>query len=179
MPSWKNVSQTFPSFRSSLDTMRGVAFGFLFLITTMSTAQPSTARFYAVRLQPHEDLKKALMAFALTQGLEAAAVVSAVGSLEQYHLRFANQESGVVKKGHFEVLSLSGTLSRESCHLHVSLGDSTGQVVGGHLLDDNIVYTTMEIVLVELTELEFNRVVDKTYGYPELQITPRQKRRKK
>lgn len=47
---------------------------------------------------------------------------------------------------------------------------------GGHLLDANLIYTTAEIAIAELPELVFDRVLDSTYGYQELQIatkTPR------
>jgi predicted DNA-binding protein with PD1-like motif len=122
------------------------------------------------RLKPHEDLKKSTQQFAVANKIKAGAIVTCVGSLEQYNLRFANQQNGVKANGHFEILSLTGTFSDTSMHLHLSLADSIGKTIGGHLLDENLVYTTAEIVIVEMTDLEFERKVDSTYGYSELFI---------
>ena len=149
---------------------------FFLLIFTAAMAQPaSSGRFFALRLKPHEDLKQRLTAFAKEEKLKAVSIVSCVGSLEQFHLRFANQDNGNLKKGHFEIVSLTGTFSETSSHLHLAVSDSTGQTTGGHLLDQNLIYTTAEIIIVELTDLEFKREVDPTYGYQELSIQKRKK----
>jgi uncharacterized protein len=47
-------------------------------------------------------------------------------------------------------------------------------VKAGHLLDGNVVYTTVEIVIAHLSDLSFTRVLDETYGYRELVIKPQQ-----
>jgi len=139
----------------------------------MAQSHPSSARFFALRLKPQQDLKHELIAFAKEQNLKAACVVSCVGSLHQFHLRYANQEKGSMQKGHFEIVSLVGTFSENYSHLHLSVSDSTGKTTGGHLLGQNFIYTTAEIIIVELTEIEFRREVDSTYGYQELSIQKR------
>ena len=103
--------------------------------------------------------------------------MTCVGSLEQFNIRFANQENGELRKGFFEIVSLTGTFAEPGCHLHISVSDRSGQTIGGHLLDNSIVYTTAEIVIAELTDVEFKREVDKTYGYSELTIKVRKKMR--
>jgi predicted DNA-binding protein with PD1-like motif len=144
-----------------------------------ASAQSSSVNqnMFVFRLKPHEDLKKSIQQFASANKIKAGAIVTCVGSLEQYNLRFANQQNGSKASGHFEILSLTGTFSETSMHLHLSLGDSTGKTVGGHLLDENLVYTTAEIVIVEITDLEFQREVDSTYGYPELVIRKKEKKK--
>lgn len=137
---------------------------------TMAQEKASSARFFALRLKPHQDLKEQLLAFAKEQKLKAAAMVTCVGSLEQFHLRYANQNEGVISTGHFEIVSLTGTFSDTSAHLHLSVADSTGKTTGGHLLDQNFIYTTAELVIAELDDLEFSREKDSTYGYQELAI---------
>ena len=72
-----------------------------------------------------------------------------------------------------EILSLVGTLSGEDGHLHISLGDADGHVVGGHVIGDLIVYTTAEVIIGECLELEFERHHDPKTGYPELVINKR------
>ena len=131
---------------------------------------------YVLRLKPHADIKKSIAEFAKANKIKAGVIVTCVGSLEQYNLRFANQPNGSKSKGHFEVLSLTGTFTDSAMHLHVSVADSTGSCVGGHLLDENLVYTTIELVVADLTDLEFDRETDSTYGYPELVIKKKQKK---
>jgi uncharacterized protein len=147
----------------------------LFWNTNLSLAQDlkSTARFYTIRLKPHQDLKSELMTFAKENQLKAAFVATCVGSLEQLNLRYANQQNGSKQLSHFEIVSLVGTFNESSAHLHLSVSDSTGQTIGGHLLDDNKIYTTAEIVIGELTDVEFSRELDSTYGYQELKVKKR------
>lgn len=143
--------------------------GIYSLVSAQSTME-SASTVHVFRLKPHEDLKKALVLWAKQNKIKAAVILTCAGSLEQYSLRFANQENGTVKKGHFEIVSLTGTISAGSAHIHMSVSDSTGYTIGGHLLDDNLVYTTAEIAVAELTDITFDRETDTTYGYKELVI---------
>ena len=127
---------------------------------------------HAFRLRPGQDLRQELQAFAKTHDLRAAWIASAVGSLTTYHLRFANQEAGFSESGHFEIVSLSGTLTADGMHVHLSVSDATGRTIGGHLLDGNIVYTTAEIIVGTSVDFTFAREIDPTYGYEELTVTP-------
>lgn len=142
---------------------------------TSSAQHSSQGKYFVLRLKPHEDLKAGIVKFAEANGLKAAAIVSCAGSLEQTNLRYANQNSGTKLTGFFEIVSLTGTVSHQSQHLHVSVANSKGATIGGHLLEGCLVYTTAEIVLVELTELEFDREADSTYGYKELVVKPRKR----
>ena len=130
----------------------------------------SRLKGYAFRLRPHEDLKKCIQQFAKTNRLKAGAILSAVGSLEQLNIRFANQPEGTIRTGFFEIISLTGTFSEASCHIHISVSDAHGQTFGGHLLEENLIYTTAEIVVVNLYDVEFMRLTDTTYNYKELVV---------
>lgn len=133
----------------------------------------STLRAYALRLKPGDDLRQQLNAFVATHHLEAGAVLTCVGSLTDVSLRLANQEEATHYRGHFEIVSLVGTLSATGGgHLHLAVADSTGRTLGGHLLDGCRVYTTAEIVLGALPELQFVREIDPTFGYKELVVKP-------
>ena len=149
----------------------------IFFISTftfvMAQENESTARYFALRLKPHQDLKEQLIAFGKQHRLKAACIVTCVGSLEQFHLRYANQSEGVKANGHFEIVSLTGTFSDTSSHLHLTVADSSGRTIGGHLLDHNFVYTTAEVISAELSDLELIREKDSTYGYQELAIKKR------
>ena len=132
----------------------------------------SSQKTYALRLRPGDDLRQQLTAFVQQHHIRAGAMVTAVGSLTVAHLRLANQEKGTEYRGHFEIVSLVGTLSTNGSHLHLAVADSTGRTLGGHLLDGCRVYTTVEIVLSELPELEFRRETDAAFGYQELTVYP-------
>jgi predicted DNA-binding protein with PD1-like motif len=138
-------------------------------------AMHSKSKTYVIRLKPHEDLKKSIMQFAKDNNIKAGIVQTCVGSLEQYNLRFANQENGSLQNGHFEIVSCVGTFSSTACHLHLAVSDSLGVTRGGHLLENNLVYTTIEIALAELTDIVFERIIDPTYGYSELNVVPEKK----
>lgn len=140
---------------------------------SMAQDLKSTARFYTIRLKPHQDLKAELVAFAKVNRMKAAFVATCVGSLEQLNLRYANQQNSSQQSGHFEIVSLVGTFNENAAHLHLSVSDSTGQTFGGHLLEGNKVYTTAEIVIGELADVEFSRELDSTYGYQELRVKKR------
>ncbi|RAK67149.1 DNA-binding protein [Hymenobacter edaphi] len=125
-----------------------------------------------LRLRPGQDVRQQLAALVQQQHLRAAAVLTCVGSLTQVTLRLANQEGPTVYRGHFEIVSLVGTLAESGSHLHLSVADSTGRTIGGHLLDGNVVYTTAELVLGVLDDVAFEREVDPTFGYRELAVRP-------
>lgn len=127
-------------------------------------------KIHAFRLKPGEDLRAGIEAFAKRENIEAGWVMTCVGSLTQTNLRFANQPSGTKANGHFEIVSLTGTVSINGCHLHLSVSDSLGQTTGGHLLLENFVYTTAEIVLGESRRHVFTREKDGTTPWEELQI---------
>jgi predicted DNA-binding protein with PD1-like motif len=135
-------------------------------------AQSSPLKTYALRLKPGDDLRQQLTAFVQANHIVAGTMITCVGSLTVTTLRLANQEGPSVYKGHFEIVSLVGTLSTNGSHLHLAVSDSTGRTIGGHLLDGCIVYTTAEIVLGELPQLEFRRDTDATFGYKELVVRP-------
>lgn len=137
----------------------------------MTPTSPVSA--FAVRLPPGADLKRELLAFARSHGLRAAAVLTCVGSLSAYSLRFAAQPSAVSRGGNFEIVSLVGTLSATAAHLHASLADEAGATVGGHVTDGCVVRTTAEVVLAELPALAFDRRPDPATGYEELVVSPR------
>lgn len=108
------------------------------------------------------------MDYAKSNQLTAVGIVSCTGSLKQVNLRFADQKEGKSFGGKWEIVSLTGTFNLESGHFHLSISDSTGKTLGGHLLDGCLVYTTAELILVKLPQLEFKRTEDEKTGYREL-----------
>jgi predicted DNA-binding protein with PD1-like motif len=144
-------------------------------MASMSQPAPGSLKTFAFRLKPHQDVKKAIIDFAKQNKIKAGFILTAVGSVEQANLRYANKSVGTILRGSFEVVSLTGTFSDTSSHLHLSISDSGGKTIGGHLLEENLVYTTLEIVVGEMMDVEFIREKDTTYGYDELKVQPRKK----
>jgi predicted DNA-binding protein with PD1-like motif len=125
---------------------------------------------HAFRLKPGSDLKKEIEWYIRANYIQAGWISCGVGSLTAYNIRFANQQAGSMGAGHFEIVSLTGTVSINGSHIHISVSDSTGKTTGGHLLDGNLIYTTVEIVIQESDELIFTREKDGTTPWEELQI---------
>lgn len=127
----------------------------------------------ALRLRPGADLRAELLRVTRERGLEAAWVSTCVGSLTKVTLRYANQPQGTTLEGHFEIVSLVGTVSTHGSHLHLSVSDGEGRTIGGHLLDGSAVYTTAEVVLLSSPDLRFTRPRDAETTFGELSIETR------
>lgn len=125
---------------------------------------------YTIRLRPGQDLKAELDAFVVAHRIEAGALLTCVGSLTDLSLRLANQDDPTNWQGHFEIVSLVGTLSTNGSHLHLSAADSTGRMLGGHLMAGCRIYTTAEVLIGVMPDLVYTREPDPMYGYRELVI---------
>ena len=127
----------------------------------------------ALRLYPDQDLRETLLKFCVDRRIDAACIVTCVGSLKHAVIRFADAPDGTTLEGPYEIVSLVGTISRHGTHLHISLSDSEGNLVGGHLLNGSSIHTTAEIVLGLIGGIAFKRKHDPRTGYKELSIEPK------
>jgi uncharacterized protein len=125
---------------------------------------------YAFRLKPGQDLKVEIEKFVAANKIEAGWIATCVGSLTNYNIRFANEPNGSTGNGHFEIISLTGTVSTNGSHLHIGISDSTGKTLGGHLLQGCTIYTTAEIVLQSSNNFIFKRAKDGSTPWEELQV---------
>ena len=122
-----------------------------------------------VRLKPGEDLRRALEA-RLDATAQSAFILSGIGSLGDARLRFADAAGETVVAGPLEIISISGSITPDGAHLHMSVSDSEGRVSGGHVGYGNIVRTTVEAVLVLLPDWSLGREFDAATGFNELFI---------
>ncbi|MEH2024633.1 PPC domain-containing DNA-binding protein [Nostoc sp.] len=129
-------------------------------------------KVFAIRLKPHDDLKQSLKNFVKQEDIKAGFILSAIGSLEEAKIRFANQDISTVVTEKFEIIALNGTIATTGVHLHIAISDREGKIIGGHLDDGCIIYTTAEIVIGASEEFTFNRTFDPQTGYQELEIIP-------
>ncbi len=136
----------------------------------MAKRKKAQTSIFPIRLKPGEDLRKSIEQIVQQESILAGYIAACAGSLTQYNIRFADAPEGTKANGHFEIVSLSGTLSTNGCHIHIAVSDERGVTTGGHLLEECLVYTTAEIVLVQLNTFAFSREIDGSTPWKELQI---------
>ena len=129
-------------------------------------------KIFTLRLKPNVDLKQSLTEFVDLKNIKAGFIITAIGSLKQATIRFANQNNSKIVNEKFEILSLNGTLATTGIHIHISIADKEGKTIGGHLDNGCIIYTTAEIVIGVSEEFTFIRTIDEQTGYKELEIIP-------
>lgn len=123
---------------------------------------------HVLRILPGLDVYLELQKYVREGGIQAATILSCVGSVSKLSLRFANAKKETTLNENFEILNLSGTLSESGIHLHGTFSKEDGSVLGGHLKPGSVIHTTVEIVLVELEDWKFQRSHDQNTGYREL-----------
>ncbi len=129
----------------------------------------------ARRLVPGEDLYTVLEAMAREENLDAAVILSGVGSFKQVAIRFADQQLTSILDGPVEIVSITGTVSRHGMHVHLSVSDHHGTTFGGHLCEGSRVYTTIELVLLDLSRsYSFERALCPGSKFEELLIRPKE-----
>lgn len=125
---------------------------------------------YTFRLKSAQDLFDSIESFAREKHIEAGYVLSGIGSLTHFTVRLADREMPTAFAGHFEIVSLSGTVSVHGSHLHISASDSDGKTIGGHLVSGSKIYTTAEIVLMAFPDVVYQREFAEDSGYDELVV---------
>jgi predicted DNA-binding protein with PD1-like motif len=122
------------------------------------------------RLKPGQDLFDEIEAVVAQKNIEAGCMLSAVGSLTHATLRFANREQNSQFDGHFEIVSMTGTVSVHGSHLHISISDGEGKTIGGHLQSGCKIYTTAEMVIAVIEDVIYKRELAEDSGYDELVV---------
>jgi predicted DNA-binding protein with PD1-like motif len=123
-----------------------------------------------LRLNPGDDVRGAVVAALLASGHEAGFVLQGIGSLSVAQLRYAGVTQPTELRGDLEILTLAGSISADGAHLHMSVSDAQGRVLGGHVGPGCVVRTTAELLLALLPGQRFTRELDPQTGYPELKI---------
>lgn len=106
-----------------------------------------------VRMDPGEEILEQVKAVAEREKIRLASV-SALGAVNEFTVGvYKTDEKQYLAnnfKGSFEIVSLTGTINTMNgafyCHLHMSAGDETGKVFGGHL-NRAVVSATCEMVI--------------------------------
>ncbi len=129
-------------------------------------------RVLPLRLEPGQDLRRALEQALADQGVQAAFVLSGMGSLGPAVLRLAGAEHTLRLDEELELLTLAGSLGQGPAgghsHLHASVSLPDGRVLGGHVGYGCVVRTTAEVLLALLPDWQFTREADPATGWAEL-----------
>lgn len=128
---------------------------------------------FTFRLKPGQDLFNEIETVVAEKNIEAGCVLSAVGSLTHATLRLANRDYFSEYDGHFEIVSMTGTVSTYGSHLHISISDEDGKTIGGHLVPGCKIYTTAEMVLGIFEDVVYKREYAEDSGYEELVVKKR------
>lgn len=126
------------------------------------------------RLKTGQLLKEEIEKSAVEKKIKAGVLLAVVGSLSKAMLRMAGAKPDKQEikeyQGPFEIVSATGTISDQGCHIHMSVSDKKGNVIGGHLKDGCVVETTAEIVIGIFEDVSYERVQDEETGFEELSI---------
>lgn len=125
--------------------------------------------YHCFRLTQGSDLKKEIEEYTIKNKISGV-ILCSVGCLSKLTIRLADGKNILEKEGNFEIVSVTGTLSEDGVHIHISVSDELGNTLGGHLKDGCIVNTTAEIVIKVFDEIKLNREYDNNTGYCELVI---------
>ena len=127
-------------------------------------------RDYTFRLKPGQDLFDSIVLLLKEKNIRAGCVLSGVGSLTHVTLRLANRDFFSEYDGHYEIVSITGTVSIHGSHLHISASGGDGETIGGHLVSGCVIYTTAEIVIGIFDDVVYNREFSEDSGYDELVV---------
>ena len=134
--------------------------------------QAKPGRHFIGRLPFKGDLLQALEAFAAEKQVHAG-WVQVIGAVEKAVIGFYNQQKRqyehLVFDKELEIVSCLGNISlregRPVAHLHITLGDNLGGLLGGHLVPGTVVFAG-EFFLQELIGPRLVRGPDSDTGLP-------------
>ena len=122
-----------------------------------------------VRIDKGEEILENIKAIALKENIKLANI-NALGAVSEFTVGvFKTDEKKYYSnefKGYFEIVSLTGTINTMNgeyySHLHMSAGDDTGKVFGGHL-NRAIVSATCEMI-INIIDGNVDRYFDEEIG---------------
>jgi uncharacterized protein len=131
-------------------------------------------KIHTFRLKPAQDLFDSIEGYVKQNNIEAGCILSCAGSLTHATLRLANRDHYNEYEGHFEIVSMTGTVSIHGSHFHIAISDGDGATIGGHLVSGCKIYTTAEIVIAEFEDIVYKReMFENDSGYEELVVYKR------
>jgi predicted DNA-binding protein with PD1-like motif len=150
----------------------------------VESADATPGRIIVGRLHPGTDLIRGLEAACDAHEVKFAAVLSAYGSLSRAGFKFLKMPPGEERPRlmphqmdeRVEFMGGQGLVcetpaGERETHLHGSVSDATGAVLGGHFVpDENPVYNNMDFVLQELLGARLVRAWDEATATIEMRV---------
>lgn len=141
-------------------------------------------RRFVLKISPGESVEQRILDFAGVAGVRHAVVVSAIGSVVD--VKFRGIKTGArlpitparihvhELQGPLELLAVTGNILPDEhgeidCHLHIVGAKSSGEVLGGHLLEARV-FASCEVVVTEILAEGLERHQSKTGGVPTIFI---------
>lgn len=149
-------------------------------------------RIFMTRFEPGTDLKESLTKIANEHEISCGFITTICGSLKKARLRLPSKErtdrvvydrsSGEILKDVqvydilevekiLEINAAEGTISKNHIHVHLSLNDEQGKMIGGHLLVGCEVFTTIELAILIVDDISMDRKFDNKTKHKEIYFT--------
>lgn len=125
---------------------------------------------YIFRLTRGMYLKKEIVKYCSENNINSGIIGACVGCCYEVNFRLAGGKTFYHNVGDYEIVSMTGTISKDGVHLHVSFSDVDGNVIGGHLSDGCLINTTCEVCILEDDKYLLTREFDDETGYKELVV---------
>ena len=84
-------------------------------------------KHHAFRLTYGMDLRQGIEDYCRDNDIHSAAIVTVVGCVYRARIRLADGETIEEYDDRYEIVSLTGTVSPDGSHMHVSLADEDGR----------------------------------------------------
>ena len=81
-------------------------------------------------------------------------LISAVGDLSKVSFKCPLNDKPIILEKKLEIITLSGYLKLNECHLHISVSDEDCKVFGGHLLSGTTVLKSLDILVGVIPSLK-------------------------
>lgn len=134
-----------------------------------------SSKIMIIKLDKDEWLMESLIKAFRENKIEHALVIQGIGMLKMFELGSYDGKKHVSKTTAtpFELIGLGGTVAQYegdySIHLHASLADDTGRVIGGHLKDGKVAVIA-EIMVLVLNSVKLTRKPNPDSNLAELYI---------
>ena len=142
-------------------------------------AEASIGRVLTVRMAPGDDLFGTTLKICQEKNVKAGVILSVAASLQKAVLRNVwqfpdpfpiNDECRIFTPigGPLELLQMSGNITQTEAgepylhaHVTISMGRPEATCFGGHLVEGCTIFSTCEMVIAELADISFMRLMDK------------------
>ncbi|MHA1687384.1 MAG: PPC domain-containing DNA-binding protein [Candidatus Heimdallarchaeaceae archaeon] len=138
----------------------------------MKAQKSSVTRIHFIKLEPGDDILASITEYC-RNNIQNSGVIIGIGAVRQAHLGYFDIEQKTYLSQKFdinaELVQCAGNVSRNAetgeiiVHLHMAIGDSKFQLIGGHVLEGNIISVTGEFFIFE-TELPIKRQLNQQFN---------------